>query len=102
MTKTLIPTENSKTNRQHKNVTQNFHYTTIVDRLRTVSWSNKSQSTGVVNPGLKGTNLPTHRKSSVIVHFKIDILFIIQTDFHKDGYMLKAKKKNQMKNFYTI
>ena len=28
--------------------------------------SNNSRPTGVVNPGLKSTNLPTHRKSSVI------------------------------------
>ena len=66
MIKTPIPTENSKTNGQHKNVTINFDYTTIVDRLRTVSWSNKSHSTDVVKPCLKGTKLPTHRKSSVI------------------------------------
>ena len=33
MTKTPIPTENSKTNGQHKNETKNFDYTTIVDRL---------------------------------------------------------------------
>ena len=30
-------TENSKTNDQHKNATKNFDYTTIADRLRTVS-----------------------------------------------------------------
>ena len=33
---------------QHKNATQNFDYTTIADRLRTVSWSNSSHPTGVV------------------------------------------------------
>ena len=31
-----------------KNVTKNFDYTTIVDRLRTVSWSNNSHPTGVL------------------------------------------------------
>ena len=36
--------------RQHKNDTKNFEYTTIADRLRTVSWSNDSHPTGVVNP----------------------------------------------------
>ena len=41
MTKPPIPTENSKTKGQHTNVTKNFDYTAIADRLRTVSWSNK-------------------------------------------------------------
>ena len=35
---------------QHKNATKNFDYTTIADRLRTVSWSNSSHPTGVVKP----------------------------------------------------
>ena len=35
---------------QHKNATKNFDYTTIADRLRTVSWSNRSHPTGVVKP----------------------------------------------------
>ena len=50
MTKTPIPTENSKTNGQHKNVTKIFDYTTIADRLRTVSWSNNSYPTGEDKP----------------------------------------------------
>ena len=33
---------------QHKNATKNLDYTTIADRLRTVSWSNSSHPTGVV------------------------------------------------------
>ena len=33
-----------------KNATKNFDYTTIADRLRTVSWSNSSHSTVVVKP----------------------------------------------------
>ena len=40
--KTPIPTENSKTNVQHKNVIKNFDYKMIADRLRTVSWSNNN------------------------------------------------------------
>ena len=48
--KTLIPTENSNTNGQHKHATNNFDYTTIAYRLQTVSWSNNSHQTGVVNP----------------------------------------------------
>ena len=48
MTKTIIPTENSTTNWQHKDATKNFDYTKIADRLRTVSWSNNGHPTGVV------------------------------------------------------
>ena len=48
-TKPPMTTENSKTKRQHTNATKNFDYTTIADRLRTVSWS-KSHPTGVVKP----------------------------------------------------
>ena len=33
---------------QHKKATKNFDYTTIADRLRTVSWGNDSHPTGVV------------------------------------------------------
>ena len=36
--------------RDHKNATKNFDYTTIADRLRTVSWGNDSHSTGVIKP----------------------------------------------------
>ena len=35
---------------QRKNATKNFDYTTIANRLRTVSWSNSSHPTGVVKP----------------------------------------------------
>ena len=44
---------------------QNFDYTTIADRLRTVSWSNKS-SNWCGKTGLRVPNLPTNRKSRVI------------------------------------
>ena len=41
--KTTTPTEKSKTQRDNiKNATKSFYYTTIADRLRTVSWSNSS------------------------------------------------------------
>ena len=33
-----------------KNATKNFDYTTIADRLRTVSWGNDSHPAGVVKP----------------------------------------------------
>ena len=35
---------------RHKNVTKNFDYTTISERLRMVSWSKDSYPTGVVKP----------------------------------------------------
>ena len=50
MTKPPILTENSTTKEQHTNATNNFDYTTIADRLRTVSLSNNSHPTGVVKP----------------------------------------------------
>ena len=49
MTKATTPTEKSEKQRDNtKNATNNFDYTTIADRLRTVSWSNDSHRTGVV------------------------------------------------------
>ena len=46
LTKALTLTENSK--KLSDNATKEFDYTTIADRLRTVSWSNDSHPTGVV------------------------------------------------------
>ena len=43
---------------QHKNATKNFDYTTIADRLRTVSWSNISHPTGVVKPVYERSTFP--------------------------------------------
>ena len=48
MTKAATPTEKSK--KQRDNTNKNFDYTTIADRLRTVSWGNNSNPTGVVKP----------------------------------------------------
>ena len=64
--KPLHPQKNPKATGQHKNATKIFDYTTIADRIRTVSWSNSSHPTGVVKPVYERLNLPTHRKSSVI------------------------------------
>ena len=48
-TKAPTPTEKiQKESWQHKNATKNFDFTTITDRLRTVSWSNDSHETGLV------------------------------------------------------
>ena len=51
---------------QHKNPFKNLYNTTIVDRLRTVSWSGDSHPTGAVKTDLRDLYLPTNRKSSVI------------------------------------
>ena len=59
MTKAPTPTEKSKMQRDNtKNATKNFDYTTIADRLRTVSWSNSSHSTGVVKPVYEHSTFP--------------------------------------------
>ena len=47
-----------KATRQHKNATNNFDYTTIADRLRTVSWNNSSHPTGVVKLGYERSTFP--------------------------------------------
>ena len=48
--KSPTPTEKSKKQRDNtkKNSNKNFDHTTIVDRLRAVTWSNDSHPTGVV------------------------------------------------------
>ena len=48
--KAPTPTENPKSNLITQKRHQNFDYTTIADRLRTVSWGNHSHTTGVVKP----------------------------------------------------
>ena len=58
MTEALTPTEKSKKQRDNtKNATKNFDYTTIADRLRTVSWGNDSHPAGVVKPVYGITNV---------------------------------------------
>ena len=49
---------------QHKKSHQNFDYTTIADRLRTVSWGNDSFPTGVVKPV---NGIPTHPLTTTVV-----------------------------------
>ena len=63
VTKTAIPTANSKTNEQHKNAAKNFDYTTIADRLGTVSWSNNSHPTVVVKPVYEYPTFPLTAKA---------------------------------------
>ena len=66
VTKAPTPTEKSKKQRDDiKNATKNFDYTTIADRLRTVS-----RVTAVTQlvwfTGLRAHNLPTNRNRRVI------------------------------------
>ena len=63
MTKPPIPTENLKIKGQHTNATKNFDYTTIADRLKTVSWSNDSHPTGVVKPVYRIPTVPLTTKA---------------------------------------
>ena len=62
MTKFSKPMEIIKAKRQHNNDPKTFDYTAIADRLRTVSWSNNSHSTSVVNR-VYGPNPPIYRNS---------------------------------------
>ena len=50
MTKAPTPTEKIQKHRDNTKRQQIFDYTTIADRLRTVSWGNDSHPTGVVKP----------------------------------------------------
>ena len=99
-----IPAENSKINRQHKNVTKNVDYTTIADRLRAVSWSIHSHPTSVVKPGLKGTNLPTHRKISVINRTWQERNIIYNTNglLRKWIYILKSNQESNETFLYHL
>ena len=45
-----------------KNATKNFDYTTIADRLRTISWSYDSYRNGVVKPVYGITTFPLPAK----------------------------------------
>ena len=64
MTKAPTPKEKSKKQRDNtKNATKNVDYTTIADRLRTVSWSNSSHPTGVVKPVYERSTFPLTAKA---------------------------------------
>ena len=69
---------------QHKNATKNFDYTTIADRLRTVSWGNSFHPTDVVNlvyersifplTAIHGYMLKVYQKSNEAVLYNMTIL----------------------------
>ena len=56
-----------KTTWQHKNANKKFDYTTILNRLRTVSWSNDCHPTGVVKHAYE---IPTFLLTSKAVYSK--------------------------------
>ena len=59
--KSLTPTEQSKKQGDNtKTPPKNVDYTTIADRLRTVSWGNDSHQTGVVKPVYGIPTFPLH------------------------------------------
>ena len=97
--KPLIPTENLKTKGQHTDATKNLDYTTIADRSVGVT----NHPTGVVTPGLKGTNLPTHRKISVINRTWHGRNIVWNANRLSQRWIhVKKIIKNKMKHFYTI
>ena len=63
------PTSKEKSKKamlQYKKGHHNFDYTTILNRLRAVSWSNDSLPTGLAKQVYGIPNLPTNRKNCVI------------------------------------
>ena len=55
-----------------------------------ISWTNNSYPTGVVKPVYERSTFPlTAKVMTSVVRGMVHILFIIQTDFHKDGNMLQ-------------
>ena len=61
--KPLHPQKNPKSDVATKNATKNFDYTSIADRLRTVSWSYSSHPTGLVKPVYKRSTFPQTTKA---------------------------------------
>ena len=77
---------------QHKNATKNFDYTTIADRLRTVSWSNSSHPTGVVKPVYERSTFPlsaTAVQSKGHTFKNLLIILLIETE---DQHPTKAER----------
>ena len=66
--------------------------TSITQRLRTYlgqSVGVTSRPTGVVKPGLKGTNLPIHRKSSAINRTRHDRNIVQNTNRPSQRWIVK-------------
>ena len=72
MTNVNAPSLTEKSKKQRdiiKNATKNFDFTTIADRLRTVSWSNSSYPTGVIKPVYERSTFPLTATAVVIVQY---------------------------------
>ena len=86
------------TNRKFENDnTQTPPKTSITQRLRTDlgrSFGVTSHPTGAVKPGLKGTNRPTHRKSSVINRTLHDRNIVYKTNRLSQRWIHVLKKAN--------
>ena len=64
VTKAHTPTDKSKKQRDNiQNATKIFDYTTIADQYRTASWSNSSNSNGVVKPVYERSTFPLTAKA---------------------------------------
>ena len=83
VTKAPTPTDQSKTTWQFKNATKKFDYTTIADRLKTVSWVNDSHLTDAVKPVYGIPTFPltaTTVKSKGCTFKNLYIILLIETE----------------------
>ena len=84
MTKNPTPTEKSKKEIENtKTATKNLDYTTIVDRIRTVSWSKNSHPTCVVKPIYESLTFPptaTAMFSEGLTFKNLEIILLIKTE----------------------
>ena len=65
---------------QHKRRHQNFDYTTIADRLRTVSWSNSSHTTGKY-------------QYQISTYYRVFRMFLLDEQ-HINGQLASGKRAN--------
>ena len=76
---------------QHKYATKIFDYTTIADRLRTVSWSNSSHPTGVVKPAYERSTL-WHKGWKTYIIFNSHVVNIpVKTKYIRLLYFVNIK-----------
>ena len=90
--KSFIPSENKKDKRTHKDATKTFDYTTIEDRLKTISSSNCCHPTGLVEFVYQISTFPftakdVYSKGHTFKHLKI--ILLIET---KDQQPPQAEK----------
>ena len=82
MTKAPTPTEMSKGQSDNtNNATKKFDYTAVADRLRTVSWSNYSHPTGVVNQSQMGQDQRRVLLKVVSPHVGVNLDVDVTCDF---------------------